>query len=77
MGLRLRLKADNEIGAFAEPLQVILPAEKKYGLVVTDTGGNMFATGTHDMRRDDELLHAIHDVRTADFEAVYTGEIIP
>jgi hypothetical protein len=77
MGLRLRLKSDVDISSFEGPIQVILAAFKRYGLVVADTGSDMFITGTHDMRWDDDQLHALSDITASDFEAVYTGDIIP
>ena len=77
MGVRLRLKADFDISPFPEPVQVILRAMKKYGLVVADTGGSMFVSGVPDDRWDDDMLHTLHQVTAGDFEVVRHGEIIP
>jgi hypothetical protein len=77
MGLRLRLKSDYDISSFEEPIQVILRAFKRYGLVVADTGGDMYISGVHDMRWNDDQLGALSDVPASAFEAVYTGDIIP
>jgi hypothetical protein len=77
MGLRLRLKAEYDISGFAEPLQVILRALKKYGVFIADTGGDFFLSGTHHDSWDDSLLHDLQNVHASDFEAVDTGEIIP
>lgn len=77
MGLRMRLKADYDISRFSQPIQIILKAMKTYGLVVADTGGDMFVSGTHDDRWDDSLLHQLERVKASDFEALYTGDIIP
>ena len=75
MGLRFRLKADYDISGFAPPLQIILQAMKTYGLMVADTGGDLFVSGDHDIRWDDDLLHDLTTVTMADFEAVETGAI--
>jgi len=77
MGQRFRLRADFDVSSFAAPLQVILQAFKTYGLVLADTGGDMFISGVPDSRWDDDLLHDLDVVTAGDFEAVYTGEIIP
>jgi len=76
MGLRLRLKADFDESGFDPALQIIFRGMKKYGLVVADTGSDMFVSGAHDMRWDDDLLHAFHQLTASDFEAVYTGDPI-
>jgi len=76
MGLRLRLKASFDVSGFDENLQIIFNGMKKFGLVIADTGADMFVTGAHDMRWNDDLLHAFHEIRASDFEAVYSGEII-
>ena len=77
MGLRLRLKAEFDISGYVEPLQVILRALKKYGVFIADTGSDCFLSGTHHDDWDDSMLHDLHGVKASDFEAVYTGEIIP
>ncbi len=77
MGVRLRLKANYDISSFPAPVQVILRAMKRYGLVVADTGSDMFISGVPDDRWDDDALHSLHDVTAGDFEVVQHGEIIP
>ena len=73
MGLQLRLKANYDISGFDPNIQVILVALKKYGLIVADTGGQMFVSGDHDDRWDDNLLRQLGQVKITDFEAVETG----
>jgi len=73
MGLQLRLKANYDISSFDPNIQVILVALKKYGLIVADTGGQMFISGDHDDRWDDDLLRTLTQVNVTDFEAVETG----
>jgi len=77
MGLRLRLKASFDESVFPQPLQVIMRAMKRYGLVVADTGGDMYISGVPDERWDDDVLHQLHQLTADNFEAVYTGDPIP
>jgi len=76
MGLRLRLKAGFDISGFSEPIQVILSAMKTYGIIIADTGGDLFLSGTYDERWDDDALRNLNGVSFSDFEAVYTGELV-
>ena len=80
MGLRLRLKANYDIGGFPPEVQVILRALKKYGMIVADNGSPFYISGAPDMRWDDDALHAISAVKGSDFEVVETtgtGELAP
>ncbi len=77
MGLRLRLRQDFDESGFPPEVQVILRAMKKYGLVVADTGGDLYVSGVPDPRWDDDALHTLHNVTAADLEAVYTGDAVP
>ncbi len=70
MGLRFRLKADYDISGFSEPIQVILRAFKKHGLILADNGSNWFISGAHDERWDNDLLHEIDVLTGSDFEVV-------
>jgi hypothetical protein len=76
MGLQLRLRADYDISAFDQPIQVILKAFKKYGLIIADTGGQMYISGDHDDRWNDRLLRQLKRVKITDFEAVETGAVL-
>lgn len=73
MGLQLRLKANYDISGFDPNIQVILVALKKYGLIVADTGGQMYISGVHDDRWNKRLLRQLRQVKITDFEAVDTG----
>lgn len=73
MGLRLRLKADFDTSDYPPDVQVILEALKKYGMILADNGSDLFVSGTHDMRWDDDSLHALKRVKCGDFEVVDTG----
>jgi hypothetical protein len=72
MGLRFRLKAAFDISTFSEPVQVILRALKKYGMVVADNGGNWFISGAPDDRWDDDVLGELKTIAGSNFEAVVT-----
>jgi hypothetical protein len=43
-------------------------------MILADNGGDLFVTGTHDMRWNDEELSTMKRVKGSDFEVVYTGE---
>ncbi|HVS33510.1 MAG TPA: hypothetical protein VMS98_18895 [Thermoanaerobaculia bacterium] len=74
MGARLRLKASTDISRFAEPLRKIFQAMKTYGLIVADNGSDLFVTGTHDTRWDNDLLNpAFRAITAADFEVIQLG----
>ncbi len=74
MGQRFRLRADYDISSFSAPVQVILRAMKKWGIVLADTGSNMFISGEHHDDWDDGILAELRQVTAGDFEAVYTGD---
>ncbi|MEJ2052940.1 MAG: T9SS type A sorting domain-containing protein [Calditrichaceae bacterium] len=72
MGLRFRLKADFDISGYSEPVRVILTALKKYGMFVSDNGGNWFISGAPDDRWDDDILAELKNIDGNNFEAVKT-----
>ena len=74
MGLKLRLKADIDISGYSPPVQVILRALQRYGMVIADTGGNLYITGDHSPNWDDSMLREIRNLMASDFEVVNTGE---
>lgn len=76
MGLRVRLKASYEVSGFPPPVQVILRALKKYGMLLADNGGNWFITGAPDSRWNDEELAALKRVQGKDLEVVQTENIV-
>jgi hypothetical protein len=77
MGLRVRLKASYDTSPFPTPVRVILEALKKYGMIVADNGSNWFVSGAPNENWDDAALAALGAVKGRDFEAVYTGPILP
>ena len=72
MGLRFRLKADFDVSGFSEPVQIILLALKKHGMIVADNGSNWFLSGAPDDRWDDEVLAELKRVPGSAMEAVLT-----
>lgn len=71
MGLRLRLKASFDLSGFSPPVQVILRALKKYGMILADNGSAWFVSGVPDSRwNDDMLVGELARVKGSDFEAV-------
>jgi len=76
MGQRFRLKANFDISAFAKPVQVILRALKKYGMILADNGSSWYLSGAPDNRWDNEVLHQITQLQGSDFEAVNESSLM-
>ncbi|HUQ28448.1 MAG TPA: hypothetical protein VM051_07635 [Usitatibacter sp.] len=71
MGLRMRLKASFDVNGFPAPVQVILRALKKYGMILADNGSSWYISGVPDARwNDDMLVGELARVKGSDFEAV-------
>ncbi|MGE5236066.1 MAG: hypothetical protein ACM3O7_06950 [Acidobacteriota bacterium] len=70
MGQRFRLKASVDISGFPLEVQVILTALKTYGLILADNGSNWYLSGVPDERWNNDVLHALSNVKGRDFEAV-------
>ena len=70
MGQRFRLRADFDVSNYATPVQVILTALKRYGMILADNGSSWFVSGAPDDRWDDDQLGQMKRLRGADFEAV-------
>jgi hypothetical protein len=74
MGARLRLKASVDLSRFPEPMRKIFQAMKTYGLIVADNGTDLYVTGTHDTRWDNDVLNpAFGAIKGSDFEVVQLG----
>lgn len=74
MGLRFRLKKEVDISSYPPKIQVILRSMKKYGIIVSDNGGDWFFQGTHDDRWNDEEINTLKRIKGSDFEAVDISE---
>ncbi len=70
MGQRFRLKADFDIRGFSPEVQVILRALKTYGMMLADNGAAWYISGAPDERWDNDVLHELHQITGAAFEAV-------
>ena len=70
MGQRFRLKAAFDISSYPAPVQVILRALKKYGMILADNGSSWYLSGAPDDRWDNDVLHTISQLQGSDFEAV-------
>jgi hypothetical protein len=77
MGLRMRLRAGFDVSSFSPPVQVILRALKRYGMILADNGSAWFVSGVPDPRWDDDMLVGeLARVKGSDFEAVDTSSLM-
>jgi hypothetical protein len=73
LGARMRLKADRTYAGGPE-IQRIVQALKTYGLIVADTGSDMYVQGAHDVRWDNGILNPrLGAIKAGDFEFVQLG----
>ena len=78
MGMRVRLRASFDVTPYPAPMQVILKALKKYGMMVADNGGDFFLSGITDLRWDNDMNNLLKQVTVGDFEVVkMTGLVTP
>jgi hypothetical protein len=71
MGQRFRLKSNVDISSYAQPIQVIFTAFKRYGIIVADNGADWYIGGAPDARWNDGMLvNAFRQLHGHDFEAV-------
>lgn len=74
LGTRLRLKPGVDISGFAPYLQKIFRAMKTHGLIVADTGSDMYVSGVFDTRwNNDQLNPAFRAIKAGDFEVIELG----
>ena len=76
MGQRFRLKASYDISTFSPLVQVILLAMKKFGIILADNGSNWYISGMPDERWNNDILHELHRVTGAAFEAVDVSSLM-
>src|ERR1700730_876307 len=76
MGMRVRLRAGFDVGAFPGSVQFILNALKKYGMFVADNGSDWYVSGAPDPRWDDDQLATIRRVTGRDFDVVLMTSVI-
>jgi hypothetical protein len=70
MGMRVRLKADVDIGNYPAQAQVVLRALKKYGMILADNGSSWFISGAPDEHWDNDQLQALANIHGQDLEVV-------
>lgn len=71
MGMRVRMKASFPITTYSPTNQIILNALKKYGMFLTDNGGDWFISGAPNAGFDDSDLHLLTQIiPSAAFEVV-------
>jgi hypothetical protein len=75
-GRRVRLKGSFDISGFSPPMQVILRAMKKYGMMVADNGSNWYFSGAPDPRWNDNELNTLKTIKGSNFEVVQMGSIV-
>ena len=76
MGMRMRLNRNFDISGYSPANQVILTAMKKYGLILTDIGSDLFISGAPDERWDNDDLNQLKNIKATDFEVVQMGDLI-
>ena len=76
MGVRLRLKSSVDVTQrTSDPnMQKIFRAMQRYGLIVADNGSDMYITGSHDTRWNNDILNpAFRNLTASDFEVIQLG----
>jgi hypothetical protein len=74
LGARLRLKPDVNISGYPAYIQKIFRAMKTHGLIVADTGSDMYVSGAFDPRWNNSQLNpAFRAIKASDFEVVELG----
>jgi hypothetical protein len=74
LGTRLRLKAGVNISGYPAYIQKIFRAMKTYGLIVADTGSDLYVSGVFDTRwSNDQLNPAFRAITARDFDIVQLG----
>lgn len=76
MGLRLRLRADYDVGSLTGQARVIATAMQRYGVIVADNGSNWFFQGAPSPGWDDDDLNQLKRIPGDAFEVVYTGPTV-
>ena len=74
LGARLRLKASTNISGYPPYIQKIFRAMKTHGLIVADTGSDMYVSGAFDTRwNNGQLNPAFRAIKASDFEVIQLG----
>lgn len=74
LGARLRLKAGKDLSGYPPEVRKIFQAMKTYGLILADNGSDMYVTGAHDTRWNNDVLNpAFASLEASDFEVIQLG----
>ena len=74
LGARMRLKPGTNISGYPAYVQKIFRAMKTYGLIVADTGSDMYIGGAFDTRwNNGQLNPAFSAIKASDFEFIQLG----
>jgi hypothetical protein len=74
LGARLRLKPGVNISGYPAYIQKIFRAMKTHGLIVADTGSDMYVSGAFDPRwNNGQLNPAFRAIKASDFEVIQLG----
>ncbi len=76
MGLRVRLKAGVDISGFGSQARILLTALKRYGMILADNGSPWYVTGAPSSHWNDDVLHALGNIKGSDFEVVDTAGFV-
>jgi hypothetical protein len=76
MGQRFRLRADFDISAFSERMQVVLRAFKRYGIILADNGGAWFVNGVPSPNWPDAFIAEFKRIPASAMEAVDVSPLI-
>lgn len=75
MGLRLRLRADDDVAGLRGQARVIAVAMQRYGPIVADNGSNWLSQGAPSPGWDDDDLRQLTSIPGTAFEVVDTGPV--
>ncbi len=74
LGTRLRLKPSVNLSGYPAYVQKIFRAMKTHGLIVADTGSDLYVSGVFDTRWNNGVLNpAFRSIKASDFEVIQLG----
>jgi hypothetical protein len=78
LGTRFRLKQNVDLSGKSFPTRIIFQALKTYGMIVADTGSDLYLQGTSDPLWDNDVLNPeFGSIKATDFEVIELGWDIP
>jgi hypothetical protein len=70
MGLRVRLRADYDLGSLSEPARVVARAMQRYGLILADNGSNFYFQGDDNPGWTEEQVEPLKSIPASAFEVI-------